>query len=224
MARISRVVASGYPHHVTQRGVRSIPIFGDVSERSAYLDFMAEELKRFSIEVLAWCLMTNHTHLIVVPSDAGLLARAIGEAHRRYTRMKNFSDGVRGYLFQGRFGSCVLDECHLLAAARYVELNPVSAGVVKEAGQYPWSSARYHLGVSQLDRLVRDKNLLGLVHDWNEYLNGSEEPLTQTTLLRGLRTGRPAGNEKFVEMLERKTGRILTQRKGGRPVKHASRN
>ena len=66
---------------------------------------MAEELKRFSVEVLAWCLMTNHPHLIVVASDARLLARAIGEAHRRYTRMKNFSAGVRGYLFQGRFGS-----------------------------------------------------------------------------------------------------------------------
>ena len=114
MARISRLVASGYPHHVTQRGVRSIPIFDD-GDRIAYLGFMAEELKRFSVEVLAWCLMTNHTHLIVVPSDARLLARAIGEAHRRYTRMKNFAAGVRGYLFQGRFGSCVLDERHLLA-------------------------------------------------------------------------------------------------------------
>jgi len=124
---------------------------------------MAEELKRFSVEVLAWCLMTNHTHLIVVPSNARLLARAIGEAHRRYTRMKNFSAGVGGYLFQGRFGSCVLDERHLLAAARYVELNPVNAGIVKDAEQNPWSSARYHLGVSQVDRLVRDRNLLGLV-------------------------------------------------------------
>jgi len=76
---------------------------------------MAEELKRFSVEVLAWCLMVNHTHLIVVASDARLLARAIGEAHRRYTRMENFAAGVRGYLFQGRFGSCVLDEHHLLA-------------------------------------------------------------------------------------------------------------
>jgi putative transposase len=74
--------------------------------------------------------MTNHTHLIVVPNDAAALSRAVGEAHRRYTRMKNFSEDVRGYLFQGRFGSCVLDERHLLAAARYVELNPVTAGMV----------------------------------------------------------------------------------------------
>lgn len=133
MARISRVVASGYPHHITQRGVRSIAIFQTESDRRAYLDFMSQELNRFGVEVLAWCLMTNHTHLIMVPNDAAVLARAIGEAHRGYTRMKNLSDGVRGYLFQGRFGWCVLDERHLLAAARYVELNPVNAGMVKEA-------------------------------------------------------------------------------------------
>ena len=222
MARISRVVASGYPHHVTQRGVRSIPIFQTDSDRRAYLDFMTEELDRFGVEVLAWCLMTNHTHLIVVPKDSKVMARAIGEAHRRYTRLKNFSAGVRGYLFQGRFGSCVLDERHLLAAARYVELNPVSAGIVKEAADYPWSSVRFHLGLSQGDAMVRDKTLLGLVDDWGEYLKGVDEPGTQTMLLRGIRTGRPAGSERFVEMIERLTGRDLATRKAGRPLKRAS--
>ncbi|MDP2602602.1 MAG: transposase [Deltaproteobacteria bacterium] len=222
MARISMVVASGYPHHVTQRGVRSISIFQTDSERISYLDFMAEELNRFGVDVLAWCLMTNHTHLIVVPKDSAVLARAIGEADRRYTRMKNFFDGVRGDLFQGRFSSCVLDERHLLAAARYVELNPVSAGMVKQAAEYPWSSARFHLGVSPGNALVRDKSLLGLVDDWGEYLKGNDEPRTQTMLLRGIRTGRPAGSEQFVEMIERLTGRDLAMRKAGRPLKYAS--
>ena len=205
-----------------RRGVRSIPIFQADSNRKAYLDFMAEELNRFGVEVLALCLMTNHTHLIVVPQDSAVLARAVGEAHRRYTRMRNFSDDVRGYLFQGRFGSCVLDEHHLLAAARYVELNPVNAGIVKEAAEYPWSSARFHLGLSQGDPLVRDKSLLGLVNDWGEYLKDDDEPRTQTMLLRGIRTGRPAGNEQFVEMIERLTGRDLAVRKAGRPLKRAS--
>ena len=105
---------------------------------------------------------------------------------------------MRGYLFQGRFGSCVLDERHLLAAARYVELNPVKAGVVSEAGDYPWSSARFHLGVTSKDALVRDKSLLGLIEDWAEYLQGDDEPRIQATLLHGIRTGRPAGNEGFI--------------------------
>jgi putative transposase len=222
MARVSRVVAPGYPHHVTQRGVRSIPIFQTDSDRKAYLDFMADELNRFGIEVLAWCLMTNHTHLIVVPNDVTGLSRAVGEAHRRYTRMKNFSDGVRGYLFRGRFGSCVLDERHLLAAARYVELNPMTAGMVREAGEYPWSSARFHLGINNRDALVSDKSLMGLIEDWAEYLKGNDEPIIQTTLLRGIRTGRPAGSERFIEMIGRITGRDLVMRKAGRPHKHAS--
>ncbi len=95
MARISRLVVPGYPHHVTQRGVRSIPIFSSDKDRSAYADIMAEQLHRFGVEVLAWCLMTNHTHFVAVPKDQAALARSIGEAHRRYTRRKNFADGVR---------------------------------------------------------------------------------------------------------------------------------
>ena len=135
---------------------------------------------------------------------------------------EEFSDGVRGYLFQGRFGSCVLDERHLLAAARYVELNPVKGGMVREAGDYPWSSARFHLGINTRDSLVRDKNLMGLIEDWAEYLRGNDEPSIQTTLLRGIRTGRPAGSEQFIEMIERLTGRDLMMRKAGRPHKRAS--
>ncbi|MGH8544076.1 MAG: transposase [Gammaproteobacteria bacterium] len=99
-----------------------------------------------------------------------VLARAIGEAHRRYTRMKNFAEGVRGYLFQGRFGSCVLDESHLLAAARYIELNPVHAGMVAKAEEYAWSSAQFHLGLLAADPLVKDRTLLGLVEDWTDHL------------------------------------------------------
>ncbi len=98
---------------------------------------MAEESERFGLSFLAWCLMDNHVHLIVVPEKETSLARAVGEAHRRYTRMKNFAEGVRGYLFQGRFGSCVLDESHLLSAARYIELDPLKAGLIKQAWDYP---------------------------------------------------------------------------------------
>ena len=129
---------------------------------------------------------------------------------------------MRGYLFQGRFGSCVLDERHLLAAARYVELNPVNAGMVKEAMDYPWSSARFHLGVSQGDVLVQDKSLLGLVQNWTEYLNVCDEPAIQTTLLRGIRTGRPTGSDQFVNLIEQITGRDLRMRQPGCPLNRAS--
>jgi len=96
-------------------------VFRSDDDRLAYLRYMAEETKRLGVEILSWCLMTNHIHLVAVPGDEKVLARSIGEAHKRYTRMRNFAEGVRGYLFQRRFGSCVLDEGHLLAAVRYVE-------------------------------------------------------------------------------------------------------
>jgi REP-associated tyrosine transposase len=136
MARFARLVVPGYPHHVTQRGVRSVDIFTNDEDRLAYLDFMKEEAQRFGITFMAWCLMTNHVHLVAIPEAEDSLARGIGEAHRRYTRLKNFSEGVRGYLFQGRFGSCVLDQRHLLAAGRYVERNPIDAGMVQRATDY----------------------------------------------------------------------------------------
>ena len=95
-------------------------IFRDDEDRRQYLQFIKEETRRSEMDILAWCLMTNHVHFIAVPHKDTSLASGFEAAHKRYTRMKNFRDNARGYLFQGRFGSCVLDERHLLAAVRYV--------------------------------------------------------------------------------------------------------
>jgi putative transposase len=218
MARISRIVAQGHPHHVTQRGVRSMDVFHSDDNRLAYISFLSEEAARFGLDILSWCLMTNHVHFIAVPQSETSLARGFGEAHRRYTRMKNFSQGVRGYLFQGRFSSCVLDQRHLLAAARYVAWNPVVAGMVKTPWEYSWSSARFQCGLIDHDPLVKDRTLLGLITNWQEFLStGAEaesELLKQTT-----RTGRPAGDERFVEHVESLTGRELKIQRAGRPAR-----
>ena len=218
MARISRIVAVGYPHHITQRGVRSIDIFKNDSDRTTYLQFIKEETQRCEIEILSWCLMTNHVHFVVVPHDESSLAKGFGEAHKRYTRMKNFSEGVRGFLFQGRFGSCVLDERHLLAAVRYVENNPVSAGIVTNAWEYPWSSAVYHVGNIEDDALVKDRSLYGLVNDWRIYLSEEKED-EFNTIRKATRTGRPAGNNDFIIAMEGRTGRVLRRAKPGRKKK-----
>ena len=216
MARLPRLVVPGYPHHLTQRGVRSMAIFTSDVDRISYLSFIAEECKRHEVDVLAWCLMTNHVHFVAMPKAEQSLARAFGEAHRRYTRMKNFAEGVRGYLFQGRFSSSVLDQHHLLAAVRYVELNPVRAGMIQQAGEYVWSSARFHIGLVESDPLVTDRNLLGLVNNWEEFLccdadDGIERVTTAT------RTGRPVGDEAFFAALEAVTGRNMRKKQAGRP-------
>ena len=190
-------------------------IFKSDSDRTTYLQFIKEETQRCEIDILSWCLMTNHVHFVAVPHDESSLAKGFGQAHKRYTRMKNFGEGVRGYLFQGRFGSCVLDECHLLAAVRYVERNPVSAGIVKNAGEYPWSSAAYHVGNIEEDALVKDRSLYGLVNDWRIYLSGEKED-EFNTIRKATRTGRPAGNEDFIITMEGRTGRVLRRAKPGR--------
>ncbi len=216
MPRISRIVAVDYPHHITQRGVRSMDIFHSDHDRNQYLQFIKEESVRCEIEILAWCLMTNHVHFIAVPQAETSFARGFGEAHKRYTRMKNFSDHVRGYLFQGRFGSCVLDDRHLLAAVRYVENNPVVTGMARHAWQYKWSSAAYHAGAVKKDVLVKSRNLYGLVKDWRTYLDEHIEEMDDVhNVRRATKTGRPAGDHDFVKKIEKLTGRLLQREKPG---------
>jgi putative transposase len=223
MARLSRIIAVGYPHHLTQRGVRSMAVFQSDADRRCYLQYVKEETERFGVEILSWCLMTNHVHFIAVPKEETSFARGFGEAHRKYTCMKNLSDGVRGYLFQGRFGSCVLNERHLMAAAHYVETNPVRAGMVKAAWDYPWSSAAYHIGKTETDILVEDRNLMGLIEDWQSFLADAKDQQPEALRL-ATRTGRPAGDPSFIELLERLTGRTLKRGKPGRPVKRKPKN
>ena len=130
MPRIARVVVPRYPHHVTQRGNRRQQTFFCDDDYRAYLRLMAEWCKRCVVEIWAYCLMPNHVHLIAVPNSEDGLRQGIGEAHRRYTRRVNFRERWRGHLWQGRFASFVLDDNYLPAATRYVEMNPVRAGMV----------------------------------------------------------------------------------------------
>mgnify|MGYP000855548771 CR=1 FL=1 len=221
MPRISRIIAIDYPHHVTQRGVRSIAIFSSDNDRNQYLQFIKEESEKHDLEILAWCLMTNHVHFVAIPHTKESLSRGFGEAHKRYTRMKNFKDNVRGYLFQGRFGSCALDERHLLAAVSYVENNPVAAGMVRHAWQYKWSSAAYHVGDIKKDILVKSKNLYGFVKDWRAYLNERYEGKDDIDNVRkATKTGRPAGSHDFVQKIEKLTGRLLQRQKPGPKKKY----
>ena len=218
--RLKRLVVPGCPHHVTQRGVRSLPIFTDDADRDIYIEFMRAECARHGNRVLAWCLMTNHVHLIAAPEREESLALGIGWAHRRYTRERNFREGVRGRLFQGRFYSYPLDERHLMLAARYVELNPMAAGVARAPEEYPWSSAAFHLGRRRKDPLVEDASLGGLLDgraSWRRFLRDGVEEGEARRIESRLSSGLPLGTEDFVKRLEEETGRVLTPRKGGWP-------
>lgn len=141
MARIARVIAPGMPHHITQRGNRRQQTFFSDDDYHAYISLMAEWCDKYGVDIWSYCLMPNHVHLIAVPGEKDSLTKAIGEAHRRYTRRINFREGWRGHLWQGRFASYLLDEPYLLACARYIEMNPVRAGLVENPMDWRWSSA-----------------------------------------------------------------------------------
>lgn len=214
MTRLARVVAPGVPHHVTQRGNRRQTTFFNDADYAAYLDLLAEQLAGAAVALWAYCLMPNHVHLILVPETEDGLAAALGEAHRRYTRRVNSREGWRGFLWQGRFASFPLQGDHLLAAARYVELNPVRAKLAARPEDWPWSSARAHLAGRDGGALSVGP-LLEAVGDWRAFLDGGLDEEALEALRRHERTGRPLGSTAFVERLEGMLGRPLGKGKPG---------
>ena len=222
MVRIARVVAPGFPHLVTQRGNRGQTAFFGEGDYQLYIELMAQSCGKCGVEIWAYCLMPNHVHLIAAPSSEEGLAQAIGQAHVRYCRHVNLRQGWRGYLWQGRFASFVMDKAHLLAAARHVEMNPVRAKLAADPLSYRWSSARAHVE-GRDDALVRVKPLVAVAGDWREFLAMAGGEGEAEELRRHERTGRPLGDERFLRRVEKLVGRVLHKRKPG-PQPKAKRN
>ena len=221
MARIARVVAPGIPHHVTQRGNRRQQTFFNEDDYRFYQALMSEWCKTHDVEIWAYCLMPNHIHLIAVPKNSDSLRLSIGEAHRRYTRRINFRKGWRGHLWQGRFSSFIMDEKYLLACTRYIELNPVRAGLVKNPENWPWSSALAHLK-GENDMLVNASPLLLIVKKkWSDFLLNSPRKADIELLKKHERTGRPLGEGSFIEKIETQLNRPLKLKKAGRKKKES---
>ncbi len=218
MTRLARIVIPEIAHHVTQRGNRGLPVFLNDGDYDRYRDLVAEGCAKASVEVLAWCLMPNHVHLVMVPSDAGGLRRALAEAHRRYTTIVNKREDWRGHLWQERFHSFPMDDAHLLDAVRYVELNPVRAKLVATPEDWTWSSARAHVG-RRADALIARKRPAELegVGPWAAFLAAGLADDSAERLRQHARTGRPLGHASFVARLEALAGRPLAKKKPGRP-------
>jgi putative transposase len=215
MARLARIVVPGFPHHVTARGNRREPIFFEDGDQDVYRTILSEQMQKASVSVWAYCFMPNHVHLILCPHDADGLARAMGAAHRRWANFVNARGGWRGHLFDGRFASVAMDDDHLVAAARYVALNPVRARLVARAEDWPWSSVRAHLAGAD-DALVSVGPLRTRIADFAALLAASERDSGFAALRAAEQTGRPLGNADFVAGLERLLGRRIARRAPGR--------
>lgn len=189
-------------------------VFFSDADRKAYLKFLARQSHSFGVEYLAWCLMTNHIHLVAIPSTEKSLAKGIGEAHKNYTRMINSREGWKGFLFQGRFFSCPVEPSRLLSTVRYVLQNPVRAGLVEKSWEYPWSSAQWMTGVRRDDPLVERLGPLAEISEWESFLRIDDDD--HASVRKHTRTGRPFGDESFIARVEDLLGRSLCKQKPGR--------
>jgi putative transposase len=177
---------------------------------------------KHAIEVLAYCLMTNHVHLVVVPKTPDGLHRALKPLHMRHAQRINRAHGWKGHLWQGRYFSSPLDDDYLWAAIRYVEVNPVRAHMTSRAEDYRWSSAAAHCGMDAHDVLTKSlvwRQRFTAIGNWSRWLAAGEEPQQIETLRRHAVKGLPCGSPAFVAVLEQTSGRMLQPIPQGRAPK-----
>ena len=211
MGRIARVVVPGMPHHVTQRGTRRQPIFFKEVDRNAYKRLLKNACERYGVQVWAYCLMENHVHLIVVPEKETSLPKAVGAAHHKYSCYISRREGWTGHLWQERFSSFLMDENYLIAAVRYVERNPVEAGLVSKAEDYPWSSARAHVSGGK-DPLLTPCFLTERITDWVSFLSGPQDRDIARRIEDHGKVGLPLGSDEFIRRIEAQVGRSLPKK------------
>jgi putative transposase len=224
MARIARVIAEGLPHHITQRGNGRQVVFDDLHDRRVYLKLLRRYTEEHDVRIWAWCLMTNHVHLLAVPYNVPGLARALGRIHSEYARYRNARLSSCGHLWQARYYSCPVDESGAWPVMAYIERNPVRAGLVESAADFPWSSARAHIA-NHDDHGFLEMSAWRKQYDasrWREALQiGLEEEALRERLRAATLTGRPFGSAEFIERLEGAANRTLRPRRPGRPPKNA---
>ncbi len=206
---------------MTQRGDRREPIFSEDGDQEVYGDLLAGQARKHKVEVWACYLMPNHVHLILTQSEPTGLGRAVGEAHRRYTNFINARGRWTGHLFQGRFSCVAMDEDHLIAAVRYVSLDPVRARLVSRAEPWPWSSLAAHLAGAD-DALVRVGPVLGRVDHFADLLETDADDPAFRALRASEGTGRAVGNADFIGDSERRPGRPIARRAPGRKTRAAA--
>ena len=222
MARLARLVIPGHPHHVTQRGNGGARTFFSEADYALYRDLLAAHCRAAGVAAWAWCLMPNHVHLVLVPSDADGLRRALAAVHRRYAGIIHTRRKRTGHFWQGRFGAAVMDEEHLAAALRYVSLNPVRARLVERARDWRWSSARAHLS-GRSDGITALAPIRARFPRFADLLDDEPEADLFGRLRAAESIGRPLGDDRFFARIERIAARPLRPGKRG-PKPKATRS
>jgi REP element-mobilizing transposase RayT len=209
MARPLRIEFPGALYHVTTRGDRQEPIFDDDEDRFKFLSILAEVVSRFNWICHAYCLMTNHYHLLIETPE-GNLSKGMRQLNGMYTQATNRRHERTGHMFQGRFKSILVDKnSYLLELARYIVLNPVRAGMVKNLDKYAWSSYQAMMGKAPVPRWLATDGILALfgkrrAEARQRYEKFVAEGVDKESIWTGLRQQIYLGNDKFVRRTQKK--------------------
>ena len=225
MARLPRLILPEQPHHIVLRGNNRQAIFHSDLDREHLLGILKEVSVQSRVAVHAFVLMDNHLHLLATPPTAEALSRMMQSLGRRYVGWFNARHGRTGTLWEGRFrAGAVEGDRHLLACIRYIELNPVRAGLVTDAADWPWSSVRHHLGLLRSPLVTEHEMYWSLgntpferEHAYREFLGQGVPASEYSELTEALRRGRPVGSERFLGPLTVERPDVMSPRPRGRP-------
>jgi putative transposase len=220
MPRIPRIVGVGHPHHIIQRVNNRENIFLNYKDYEKYLSFLSRYSEEKGAAVFAYCLMPNHVHLLVTPSGEEVLAKMMQGVTLCYTQYFNREKGRTGRLWECRYHSTVIDaERYLWAVSRYIENNPVRAGIVKKPEDYPYSSAKAHI-LGRRSNLLKeslfDKSELS---EYRRFMKLEEDKKILEEIRRQTKLGKPLGDAGFLDSLSEKLSCRLSFRPKGRPRK-----
>ncbi len=221
MTRRSRIVIPAAPHHVTQRGARRQDIFFGPEYYQHYLNLLSFYCRQNHVEIISYCLMTNHVHLILVPSTEDALSDCLARVHQRYATDINKIKTWKGHLWQQRYYSSPLEESHLWTAMRYIAQNPVRAKLITNPIDYPWSSAKAHCGLETSAVITPHHSLqseLSRKNDWIQWLKGKEDTVAIDQLRAATKRDLPCGSEAYIQRLEDRFGIPMRPGKVGRPA------
>ncbi|WP_273823364.1 MULTISPECIES: transposase [Pseudomonas] len=233
MPRMGRIVLPNYPHHVVQRGHNRQIVFADAEDYHRYLENLRELKEVFGVKVYAYCLMTNHVHLLLAPGDAvaglGQLMKALAA---RTTRYRNRLEGRSGTLWESRYKSSVVQsDAYLLACCRYIELNPVRARMVADPVDYPWSSYQARMSGVENDCLLDVDPCFAALGDTAKERGQRYEAFVrqavatdEISLIRdALQRSQLTGTDRFVDEVERIIGLRIEKRGPGRPARESGK-
>ena len=220
MPRIARAVATGLPHHVIQRGNNKEKVFFDKEDREQYLSLLKKYADKWDSAILAYCLMSNHVHLLTKPKEDESLYKMMQGITLCYTQYINRKYKRTGRLWESRYYSCIVDkEKYLWAVARYIEQNPTRAKIVKKEEDFLYSSARAHINSVRDDVLGKDLFEGGHRKEYREFLRASIPEEEKNKIRYSTRTGRPFGSETFLMSMEKKLDRRFILKSPGKPKK-----